>query len=93
MTPRQYRPEDEDLRKEAWGIFGTVALELERVSEAGSLPRNLAAATADEMNFLGIAREHEVPVVSLAGLARDVVALHARVLVTLRERELSGDSR
>jgi len=93
MPPR-YRPDEEEMRKEAWGMLGTIFLELERVSEAGSLPENLEAATADETNFLGIAREHEVATSLLAGLAREIIAMHARSLeaVRERERELSRDA-
>src|SRR5437870_2969869 len=48
-------------RKEAWEILGKIFLELERVSDAGSLPENLEAAVADQSNFLAIALERQIP--------------------------------
>ncbi len=76
-------PEDR-LRQEAWDLLWPRFTEVEHYSDAGLFPENMAKYVSDDMNFLGPAQEHEIPVALLANAAREIAALHSQVLNVLR---------
>ena len=81
------------LAQEAAQILYDLSARVMWVSEQGALPENLAAAARGEVDFLDFAREHEVPVSDLVSFAKEIAALHARIVAALRnrERELAPD--
>ena len=82
-----FKKPEEEIRKEAWSVLTEVFRGIEFSTEAGSLEENLAAIGTDPMDLLGPARDHEIEASLLADVARQIVALHAKVLEALRHRE------
>ncbi len=87
------------LASEAWEVLTDVLGRIDWHSAAGRFPENLARFLSDEaaaeggdlppssQRLLQIARDYELPADFLAGIAREAVAGHARVLETLRRPE------
>src|SRR5439155_19763107 len=74
-------------RSEAWRVLAEIFLHIEGVSEAGTVPENLARVVADDDHFSKITAEHEIPPRLVGGIAREIAAAHARILEAIRERE------
>ncbi len=80
-------PSEDELRTEAWNILFDIWSEVEHETEGGRLADNLAAFAEGRVGFLGKAMRHEIPNSVLVEVAREMAAMHARVLEALRDRE------
>ena len=83
------RPSEPELGNEAGQILFRLATNLEHVSEAWTHLEYLegSGAPAIASSRLLLAREHELPIETVAQFGREVAALHGRILEALRDRE------